>query len=224
MDSQTDAPSLAISQGPALLKATGIALLVAGVLLVTVVLPAEYGVDPLGTGRWVGLAEMSTTGAAIAEAEPPSGAPAMMPVQKGPLGEYAASYKYDAAEISLGPYEYVEYKYHLEQGAGMVFDWTSSAPVIHDFHGEPDGATKGSEQSFDKSNRRRASGSFTAPFSGIHGWYWENPGADTITVTLTSAGFYASALEIRSDRTRRQRTLRSPEALTAVPEGSGGRR
>ena len=76
---------------------------------------------------------------------------------------------------------------------------------IHDMHGErAAGAAEGpAEESFDKQNRRQANGSLTAPFTGIHGWYWENPGAETITVRLTSAGYYTSAVEIRSDRTRR---------------------
>ena len=39
-----------------------------------------------------------------------------------------------------------------------------------------------------------ASGTVTAPFSGIHGWYWENPGTQTTTVTLSAAGCYKMAL------------------------------
>lgn len=38
-----------------LLKATGLAIAVASVLLVTVVLPAEYGIDPTGIGTRLGL-------------------------------------------------------------------------------------------------------------------------------------------------------------------------
>ncbi|MEP3076778.1 transmembrane anchor protein [Maricaulis sp.] len=41
-----------------LLKATAIALLAAIVILVTIVLPAEYGVDPTRIGRVLGLTEM----------------------------------------------------------------------------------------------------------------------------------------------------------------------
>ena len=41
-----------------LLKSTGIAAAVASVLLVTVVLPAEYGVDPTRIGSVFGLTEM----------------------------------------------------------------------------------------------------------------------------------------------------------------------
>jgi hypothetical protein len=41
-----------------LLRSTLIAAGVAGALLVTVVLPAEYGIDPTGTGRALGLTQM----------------------------------------------------------------------------------------------------------------------------------------------------------------------
>jgi len=39
--------------------AAGAALLAAGLILVIAVLPAEYGVDPLGVGRRLGLTAMS---------------------------------------------------------------------------------------------------------------------------------------------------------------------
>lgn len=42
----------------ALLRSTVIALAVAGALLVTVVLPAEYGIDPTRIGRVLGLTQM----------------------------------------------------------------------------------------------------------------------------------------------------------------------
>jgi hypothetical protein len=125
-------------------------------------------------------------------------------------------------EIALAPYEYVEYKYQLEKGATMLYSWTASAPLLHDFHGErAAGAGEGpAEESFDKQNRRQVNGSLTAPFKGIHGWYWENPGAETITVRLTSAGYYTSAIEIRSDRTRRTHPLRPLVTLAPLPETS----
>ena len=54
----------------ALAKATGIALLVALILLFTAVLPAEYGYDPLKTGKALGL-----TGISQAPPPPVKGAP-----------------------------------------------------------------------------------------------------------------------------------------------------
>jgi hypothetical protein len=220
IDLQTPAaPSLST-----LAKTTGIALVVAGVLLVTLVLPAEYGIDPVGTGRWLGLTEIASPSLRPVEAVRPAGA-VLAPVQNGPLGEYPAAFKFDVFEIALGPYEYVEYKYRLEQGATMLYSWTATAPLLQDFHGEREGAASGGapiEESFDKQDRRQASGSLTAPFSGIHGWYWENPGGETITIRLTTAGFYSSAVEIRSDRTRRQRNLRLLDTLSPLVDTATG--
>jgi hypothetical protein len=189
-----------------LAQTTTIAVAVAAVILVTLVLPAEYGLDPLGTGRALGLTRISAPPPAVEEPAAPSGGQALAPVPNGPIGLYPAEYKVDSAQFVLGPYEFVEYKYHLEQGATMLFAWKSTATVLHDFHGERDSA-RGEAVSFEKKERRQGTATFTAPFTGIHGWYWENPGGDTVTVTVKSAGFYTSALEFRSDRTRRPHDL-----------------
>ena len=50
-----------------LLKSTAIAAVIAAGLLVTVVLPAEYGKDPTGIGRLLGLTEMGRIKASLAE-------------------------------------------------------------------------------------------------------------------------------------------------------------
>lgn len=193
----------------ALIYATAAAAAVAAFLLAVVILPAEYGIDPLGTGEALGLLALS--GPAPAAEAPPPGATMYKPVQEGPIAHYAAPYQLDTAEFEIGPYEYLEYKYRLEEGADMFYSWTASADVVHDLHGEPD---KGEEQSFDTKPRREGNGAYRAPFTGIHGWFWENPGADTITVRIDTVGFYASAVEIRSNRTRHMhelRAIRSPQ-------------
>lgn len=204
-----------------LAKTTGLAIVTAGALLVTIVLPAEYAIDPLGTGRWLGLTEIASPTLTPVEAVNSEGA-VLAPVQNGPLGEYPAAFNFDVFELELGPYEYIEYKYQLEQGATMLYSWTANAPLIHDFHGERTSAGGPAEESFDQQDRRQASGSFIAPFSGIHGWYWENPGGEPITVRLTASGFYSSALEIHSDRSRQPRAPRSLESLSPLPEASTG--
>jgi hypothetical protein len=181
--------------------ATGIAFITAAVILVTAVLPAEYGIDPLGTGAAMGLNLLAPPAAVAEEPALPAGAP-LTPTQEGPVANYSAEYKSDAVEFTLGPYEYVEYKYDLEKGASLLYSWTASAPVIQEFHGDAAGSDGKHPQSYEKSQRRRASGAFVAPFSGIHGWYWENPGADTITIKVTSAGFYRAGIELRFDGTR----------------------
>lgn len=51
-------PPTATASAGRLLRSTAIAALIAGAILVTVVLPAEYGVDPTRVGRVLGLTEM----------------------------------------------------------------------------------------------------------------------------------------------------------------------
>ena len=224
MNATTEVQTAATPTLKQLARTTAIALLVAFTLLLTVVLPAEYAIDPLGTGRWLGLTEIAAPTVNPVEDMRPAGA-ALTPVVKGPVGQYPAEFKFDVFVITLQPYEYVEYKYHLEQGATLLYSWNANAPLIQDFHGEranmPDGGA--AEESFDKENRRQASGSLTAPFTGIHGWYWENPSGQAITVRLTSSGFYGSAVEIRSDRTRHPRVLRALDTLSDDAGGSSSR-
>ncbi|RAU18626.1 hypothetical protein DN062_07620 [Nitrincola tibetensis] len=55
----TDIPSRAeLPTTQKLIRSTFIALITALVILVTVILPSEYAVDPTGVGRWLGLTEM----------------------------------------------------------------------------------------------------------------------------------------------------------------------
>ena len=192
----TEGPS-----GRRLLFTTAGAMVVATAIVVAFVLPAEYGIDPLGTGQLVGL---TTMGAPVAGAETATTTPddGLKPAIEGPVAQYGRAYKTDAVTLELGPYEYVEYKYRLEQGASMMYSWTATTEVIHEFHADPDGTPAPEPVTYDKRNRRQASGTLTAPFPGIHGWYWENPGNERVTISLVSSGFYGSAVEMRSNRRR----------------------
>jgi len=193
---------------------TVLAVAAAAVILITLVLPAEYAIDPLHTGRALGLTRIAAPPRPAAEPPAPAGQ-ALVPAQNGAVGGYPRPYQTDAVQFVLGPYDFVEYKYHLEKEATMVFSWTSSAPLLHEFHGDP-AAAPDAPVSFEKKDRREASGAFVAPFTGIHGWYWENPTAEPVTIALTSAGFYSSAIEFRSDRTRHPHPLTSAAAPSAA--------
>ena len=210
---QTPAMGQRVPSARRLVTATATAIVVAGIVLVTVILPAEYGIDPLGTGRALGLSALAG-GTATEEPVPPPQGEKVMPVQEGPFALYPAQFKVDSRELVLGPYEYIEYKYHLEKGAVMLFSWRASGDVKHDFHGDPEGQPSTAAQSFDARARRQADGSFVAPFTGIHGWFWENLGGETITVRVTTSGFYPSAHEFHFDRTRVTREVRSLETIT----------
>jgi hypothetical protein len=151
--------------------ATLAALGVAGVLLVTVILPAEYGIDPLGTGRLLGVS-------------------ALADVRPGVVTPQQGEHRRDLREFVLRPFQSVEYKYRIEEGGGMLYSWKATGLVSSELHSEPDGAPEGYAETFDKQQGVEAHGTFVAPFPGIHGWYWENLDKKEVTITLATAGFY----------------------------------
>ena len=180
--------------------AAAAAMLVAGVVLMATILPAEYGVDPLGTGKLFGLTSLAAanepaTGAAEGEGGAAASPESLEPVRPGANTPQAVALKQDTVTFKLGPREGMEYKYRMEKGASFVYRWTSTGRVNFDFHGEPEGAPKGYAESYQMGEGERASGSFFAPTPGIHGWFWENLTDQPITVTLSSTGFYASGIE-----------------------------
>lgn len=189
-----------------ILTASAIALAVAGVTLVTVILPAEYSVDPLGTGRVLGLVRD--------EAQEATSLPTLAtstsdytPHKVRDASFYRAPFKVEKTEFVLGPYEYIEYKYHMEKGASLVFSWSASARVDQEFHGEPEPNSQKGVVSYEKGIAQAGNGDLVASFTGIHGWYWENREGEPVTIKLASSGFYTSGLELRSDKTRRIHTL-----------------
>ena len=177
-----------LQDGQRLAIATAGALVVAAMVLAVAVLPAEYGIDLLGTGKALGLLDLYR--GAAEPAAPAAGA-------ERPAAPPMAMFKVDRVVFTLRPSEGFEYKYRIEKGGGLVYAWTATRRVKYEFHGEPDGAGIGVAVSYEKSEAARGSGSFVAPSPGIHGWYWENTSDAEMTLTLTSSGFYSWADEFR---------------------------
>jgi hypothetical protein len=197
-------PEQAVESKQRLAVAAGAALLGAGLVLVMFVLPAEYGVDPFGTGARLGLVELGATGQQIAalEAAAPSAAQTTIVVgQEKP-------FKSETVDFTVAPRQGMEYKYRLDKGESLLYSWKSTGPVNVEFHAEPDGAPRGYAQTYEKADRQTtASGTLTAPFSGIHGWYWENTTDQPVTVTLSSAGYYNMSHEFRSGAPTKNKTF-----------------
>ena len=186
--------------------ATGAALLVAGLVLVAVVLPAEYALDPLGTGAKLGLLDLGLTGQQVDALEAGKGAAAGGGTILAPQD---AAFKQETITFEAQPREGFEYKYRLEKGEALLYSWTSSAPMNTEFHAEPDGAPRGYAQTYEKKDGMTgASGTRTAPFSGIHGWYWENTTDQPATVTLATAGYYNLSHEFRSGQPTKNKNFK----------------
>ena len=168
--------------------ATLAALIVAGIVLVSAVLPAEYDIDPLGIGEALGLRVLVTPGSGP------------IPVREGAIIAARSSYRLDRMTFVLEPEGWVEYKYRLEEGRSMVYSWTATHWVRSEMHSEADGAPEGTAEFFEVEERTLARhGSYVAPFPGIHGWYWLNETDDTVTVTLDASGFFSTSIEFRSE-------------------------
>jgi hypothetical protein len=185
-----------------LLKMTAIALAIAVVILFTMVLPAEYGIDPTGMGRRLGLASLSTAPGAKPAAEAPAAAKAAVAAEpalsltKGSgletVWKGSRPYRSDELSLTLRPNEGAEIKASMAQGERFVFSWVAEGGAVNfDMHGEKVGAKSDEFTSYWKGRGASSGhGEFQAPFPGTHGWYWRNRGAQAVTIKVKTSGFY----------------------------------
>ncbi len=91
--------------------------------------------------------------------------------------------------ITLAPGKGAELKAMVEAGDSFVFQWEASADLAVDMHGErPE--VKDEYTSYRIAGaQRQGAGTFTAAFTGQHGWYWRNLGKAPVTVKLSVTGF-----------------------------------
>jgi len=224
-----------------IVTATATALIVAAVILIVVVLPAEYGIDPLGTGRRLGLTDLASApqspGQAAVPDKPASAGdvasivPVLQPSAGGDAprvtGAFLAQpnrFQFDARDITLAPNEGMEIKYNMKRGAGLVYSWTASGILSYEFHGDPDVKPAGREgtdyyetyELDDKTGKDHANGTFVAPSTGIHGWFWENKTNKEVTLKLSAAGFYDWIMQNRKDKQTALKPM-DPSALPSHP-------
>lgn len=193
MTEQTTATNMQVDK-PALAKASGIALVVAALVLVIFVLPAEYDIDPTGAGGALGITGMA------AAAEPAADVPAKPSATAVPDKAFIArtgTWREDEMTIDLAPHSGKEIKAHMDEGDSYVFEWSSKGgPVKLDMHGEKPDAAEGEFTSYwEERELEGGKGVFTAPFAGTHGWYWRNKGETPVSVTVRVTGFYKDLFE-----------------------------
>jgi hypothetical protein len=173
------------------------ALVGAGALLVTVVLPSEYGIDPTGAGRILGLTEMgeikmqlADEAAADLESEPQ--------LNDIPLAEAASppavtvADRTDRKEITLEPGEGAEIKLRANKGVSITYSWSvSGGAVNYDTHGDPLVKRRGSYYGYGKGKASVGQkGTIITAFDGTHGWFWRNRSKQRVVITLQTSGTY----------------------------------
>jgi hypothetical protein len=199
-----------------LVRSTVVAILVAAGLLVTVVMPSEYAVDPTGVGRALGLTQMGElkiilAQEALADAAPPQPAvtpPAPAPASAAqvvqsqpiaapvpqPVATTPPALKTNQMSVTLKPGEGTEIKLEVLKNKIVSYEWTAvGGPVNYDTHGEPYNGEKGYFHSYNKGKQVKSDkGEFTAIFDGTHGWFWRNRSNKDVTIALKTTGDYLS--------------------------------
>lgn len=188
-----------------------VALLVAAIVLVVAVLPAEYGIDPTGIGRAVGLTELNAPATRTLEIKDVLGGnetvreveipafnepvplpnPAVHQVEDRPIQTRTLS-------LTLEPGQETEIKTVLKTSKVIEYTWkTDGAPVYCDLHGHDPAAGQDFFVRYreDQEGATEATGSLVAPFDGEHGWYWLNISEVPVTITLTVTGFFEDIVD-----------------------------
>lgn len=169
-----------------LLIGTGI-VVVAAAAVVLFVLPAEFGIDPLGTGAATGLDK-------IANPDSPEldrGMARMESQEVLTLTDTApdpAPGVTDTWEYELAPFEAIEFKYTLPEGEPMTFRWEATGPLDYDMHAHPFEGGVELTESYSIDEAAVMQGTYVPAFTGIHGWYWQNRSADNVTLRLQASG------------------------------------
>lgn len=188
-----------------LLKSTALAAGVAGVLLATVVLPAEYGVDPTRVGALLGLTEMGHVKRQLAlEAKAEQAYQAVVPPEERPRPALAAAVasapaaavagRSDTTVITLAPDAAAEIKLVMAKGARARFTWASSGGKVNfDTHADRPGVKY---HGYGKGASQREDGELVAAFDGKHGWFWRNRSGAAVTITLETSGAYSDVKRV----------------------------
>ena len=163
---------------------------------VAVYMPAELGQDPAGVGTILGLTEMGQIKQQLkaeAEADALLHGEDQSSLMNDILGllvstAHAQEAWQDTITFTLEPGEFTEIKATMEEGATLIYSWTSEGGRINfDLHAHAGGENVTYEKGRGKTE---GEGSFETPFAGDHGWFWRNRDKEAVTVTLQLRGNY----------------------------------
>tara|TARA_R110000782_G_scaffold91214_2_gene174459 strand:+ start:257 stop:877 length:621 start_codon:yes stop_codon:yes gene_type:complete len=183
-----------------LIKSTIVAIIIAGILLVTVVMPAEYGIDPTGIGEATGLKKMGEVKVSLAkeaaadrtkdmaadtQAEP------VKPEVVVPVPEPMQSTSNHEMQVTLAPDEGTEIKVTMTKGNKVRYSWqTDGENASYDEHGDSK-KLKINYHSYSKGSKQKSDGVLEAAFDGDHGWFWRNRTSKPMTIILKTNGEYS---------------------------------
>lgn len=193
-----------------IIKAVIFALLLSVLILVSAVLPAEYGIDPIGTGKLFGFSKLyvpvdaddgltTITGKTfplIKMEKAGSGPEVKRPIEaNNPAPEKQYAEREDTVEVIVPAGKGIEYKIYMLKYGKMKYEWTTNKGIVYfDFHGEVKQAKETNDvyfESYTLAYSNNMVGTFYAPYEGKHGWFFRNNEKTAITVTIKLKGQYS---------------------------------
>ena len=193
-----------------LIKYLIISILIGGIVLVTAILPAEYNIDPLGAGKLFGFSRLYTepseegdglqntsmTFKKLTMEESGPGPDVIIPVE---VNDPPPAQQYDVREDSditvvVRAGKGIEYKFKMLKYGSTKYEWSTNGLILYsDMHGEillEDPPEDEFFESYTEAYSNNMTGTLTAPFEGIHGWYFRNKNKEDVTVRIKLKGQY----------------------------------
>lgn len=196
-----------------IVKATVIALIIGAIILITSVLPAEFGLDPTGVGKYLGFSKLhhpvenmdaipqvdmvTQQSNRILKLEHGGSSPdVIIPVEaNNPAPEKQLEEREDSIQVSVPIGEGIEYKINMLKYGKVKYEWTTDkGTVFFDFHGEVKQKNPTENvyfESFTIAYSNNIIGNFLAPYEGKHGWYFKNKSENDIMITIRLKGQYS---------------------------------
>lgn len=185
------------------------AIVGAAVVLVTIVLPAEYNIDPTRMGGALGLTALSAPAKTVQITDVVGGNEKYREVplpdfgEPVPLPNPAVFQKQDGVPkdedvtLTLQPGEQTEIKALLKTAQVVTFAWQAEGGLVYvDFHGhEPGEGNDFWVRYEEQQSGTQGRGSLVAPFDGEHGWFWLNISEQPVTVKLNVNGYYEKLID-----------------------------
>lgn len=193
-----------------LIKSTIIAIIAAIVILVTIVLPSEYAIDPTNVGKMLNLTEMGEIKQQLQEEaeadrqlemqrntttnQSSSLLEGFMGLIVGKAHAQSADQKWtDEYSYTLKRGEGIEVKLVMKEGAEAKFLWMAEGGVLnYDLHGDGSGKNISYKKGRAVPSQK---GVLKAAFTGKHGWFWRNRDKQNVTVRLFVRGAYSEIIE-----------------------------
>ena len=176
-----------------MLAITAAALVVASLIVFGAILPAEFNWDPLGLGRSTGISRLWAPREVALDTSATT-----VPLAR----EYRSGFRSDTIEIPLRREgdptrgDELEYKVRMSKDATLIYEWSvSDIPNAEEFYYDFHGHTLTNEKemtvaTYKQATATSANGALTAPFDGVHGWFFQNQSVNPVIVRVKISGFY----------------------------------